>query len=56
MSEHSLILEFYKPTYNLDFDYNDDGGLDLHFTENRQERCHPKEWLMNCRKIVDRKL
>ena len=37
MSEHSLILEFYKPTYNLDFDYNDDGGLDLHFTNIKGE-------------------
>lgn len=37
MSEHSLILEFYKPTYNLDFDYNNDGGLDLHFTNIKGE-------------------
>lgn len=37
MSEHSLILEFYKPTYNLDFDYNDDGGLNLHFTSIKGE-------------------
>ena len=37
MSEHSLILEFYKPTYNLDFDYNGDGGLDLHFTNIKGE-------------------
>ena len=37
MSEHNLILEFYKPTYNLDFDYDDDGGLDLHFTNIKGE-------------------
>lgn len=37
MSEHSLILEFYKPTYNLDFDYDGDGGLDLHFTNIKGE-------------------
>ena len=37
MSKHSLILEFYKPTYNLDFDYNGDGGLDLHFTNIKGE-------------------
>ena len=37
MSEHNLILEFYKPTYNLDFDYNGDGGLDLHFTNIKGE-------------------
>ena len=37
MSEHSLILEFYKPTYNLDFDYDGDGGLNLHFTNIRGE-------------------
>ena len=37
MSEHNLILEFYKPTYNLDFDYNNDGGLDLHFTNIKGE-------------------
>ena len=37
MSEHKLILEFYKPTYNLDFDYNGDGGLDLHFTNIKGE-------------------
>ena len=37
MSEHSLILEFYKPTYNLDFDYNNDGGLDLNFTNIKGE-------------------
>src|SRR5574344_1720347 len=37
MSEHNLILEFYKPTYNLDFDYDGDGGLDLHFTNIKGE-------------------
>ena len=37
MSEHSLILEFYKPSYNLDFDYDGDGGLDLHFTNIKGE-------------------
>ena len=37
MSEHNLILEFYKPTYNLDFDYDGDGGLDLHFTSIKGE-------------------
>lgn len=26
------------------------------FTENRQERCHSLGWLMNCRKVVDKKL
>lgn len=37
MSEHNLILEFYKPTYNLDFNYDGDGGLDLHFTNIKGE-------------------
>jgi len=37
MSEHNLILEFYKPTYNLDFDYDGDSGLDLHFTNIKGE-------------------
>ena len=37
MSEHNLILEFYKPNYNLDFDYDGDGGLDLHFTNIKGE-------------------
>ena len=37
MSEHNLILEFYKPTYNLDFGYDGDGGLDLHFTNIKGE-------------------
>ena len=37
MSEHNLILEFYKPTYNLDFDYDGNGGLDLHFTNIKGE-------------------
>lgn len=37
MSEHNLTLEFYKPTYNLDFDYDGDGGLDLHFTNIKGE-------------------
>lgn len=37
MSEHNLILEFYKPTYSLDFDYDGDGGLDLHFTNIKGE-------------------
>ena len=37
MSEHNLILEFYKPSYNLDFDYDGDGGLDLHFTNIKGE-------------------
>lgn len=37
MSKHNLILEFYKPTYNLDFNYDGDGGLDLHFTNIKGE-------------------
>lgn len=37
MSEHNLILEFYKPTYNLDFDYDGNGGLDLYFTNIKGE-------------------
>lgn len=37
MSEHNLILEFYKPTYNLGFNYDGNGGLDLHFTNIKGE-------------------
>lgn len=47
MSEHNLILEFYKPTYNLDFDYDGDGGLDLHFTNIKGEFFMTRNLLKN---------